>query len=62
MVWGGLSWRDVFQDLKRQPYNVLDESALPLGEMHELNELVDRVFEDIRFANPIAFSACSDSQ
>ena len=62
LVWGGLSWRDVFQDLKRQPYNVLDESALPLGEMHELNELVDRVFEDIRLANPIAFSACSDSQ
>ena len=59
-VWGGLSWRDVFQDLKQHSYNVLDESSLPIDEMNELNELVERVFEDIKLANPVAFSACSD--
>ena len=61
-VWGCDSWRDVFGGFKRQPYNVLDESSLPSGEMNELNEIVDRVFEDIRLANPVAFSACSDSK
>ena len=58
-VWGDLSWRDVFRDLKQDSYNVLDESLLPSGEMKELNELVDRVFEDIQLANPLAFSTCS---
>ena len=54
-VWGKDSWSDVFQGLRPQVFNVLDESSMTEGEMKEMKSLVDQVFMDIKAANPLAF-------
>ena len=54
-VWGKDSWSDVYQDLRPQYFNVLDESLMTEEEMKEMEYLVDQVFMDIKVANPLAF-------
>ena len=54
-VWGKNSWADVYEGLKPQVFNVMDESMLAESEREEMNDLVERVFLDIKAANPLAF-------
>ena len=54
-VWGKDSWSDVYQGLRPQIFNVMDESLMMEEEIKEMEHLVDQVLMDIKVANPFAF-------
>ena len=59
-VWGKDSWSDVYQDLRPQVFNVLDESVITDDEMKEMEYIAEQVFLDIKINNPLAFPPFSE--
>ena len=59
-VWGKDSWSDVYQDLRPQVFNVLDESVITDDEMNEMEYIAEQVFLDIKTNNPLAFPPFSE--
>ena len=55
-VWEKQTWAEVYKNLPKQKYNVLDEASLPKEEMDEMNDLLELILSDIKQENPSAFS------